>query len=117
MPAARSLTFDGRTRAVKGSPLNSESTATTRSSGLPGAGLLSSTGSTFLSLGIFQCRVVFLGGQLKLATAFFSFLFCTPNYLVDSFLNYLVGFPSQHEQSIVSPFVSIKHLVGFLSLP
>lgn len=78
---------------MKGSPLNSESTATTRSSGLPGVGLLSSAGSTFLSLGIFQCRVVvFWGGQLKLATDFFFFflLFFPPNYLVDSFHSYLV---------------------------
>ena len=74
-------------------------------------------GLPFCHLEFSSAESFFLGGQLKLATAFFIFIFCTPNYLVDSFLNYLVGFPSQHEQSIVSPFVSIKHLVGFLSLP
>lgn len=94
MPAARSLTFDVRTRAVKGSPLNSELTATTRSSGLPGVGLLSSTLSTLLSLGIFQCRVVvFLGGQLKLATDFLLKIFLSIK-LSRGFLSQLSnGFP------------------------
>lgn len=75
---------------MKGSPLNSESTATTRSSGLPGVGLLSSAGSTFLSLGIFQCRVVvFWGGQLKLATDFFFFLLLFSTKLSRGFLSQL----------------------------